>query len=152
AGLAEWAGLEVALVRGSGHNMKLTTPEDFAMAERLAAAPLFEPRMGTGFDVHRFIPGDHVWLCGVRVDHDAMLEGHSDADAPLHALTDAILGALGDGDIGQHFPPSDPQWKGAASRLFVEDAARRVRDRGGRITNVDITVLCESPRIGPHRP
>ena len=152
AGLAEWAGLDVAVVRGSGLNMKLTSPEDFAMAERLAAAPAFEPRMGTGFDVHRFVGGDHVWLCGVRIDHDATLEGHSDADAPLHALTDAILGALGDGDIGQHFPPSDPKWKGAASRLFVEDAARRVRARGGRITNVDITVLSERPKIGPHRP
>jgi 2-C-methyl-D-erythritol 4-phosphate cytidylyltransferase/2-C-methyl-D-erythritol 2,4-cyclodiphosphate synthase len=152
AGLAEWAGLDVALVRGSGHNMKLTSAEDFAMAERLAAVPAFEPRTGTGFDVHRFVAGDHVWLCGVRIDHDATLEGHSDADAPLHALTDAILGALGDGDIGQHFPPSDPKWKGAASRLFVEDAARRVRARGGRITNVDITVLCERPKIGPHRP
>lgn len=152
AGLAEWAGLGVALVHGSGLNMKLTSPEDFAMAERLAATPAFEPRIGSGFDVHRFVPGDHVWLCGVRIDHDATLEGHSDADAPLHALTDALLGALGDGDIGQHFPPSDPKWKGAASHLFVEDAVRRVQARGGRIINVDITILCERPRIGPHRP
>lgn len=152
AALAEWAGLDVAVVRGSALNLKITSAEDFAIAERLAATPTdFEPRTGTGFDVHRFIPGDHVWLCGVRIDHDATLEGHSDADAPLHALTDAILGALGEGDIGQHFPPDDPTWKGARSRLFVEDAARRVQARGGRISNVDITILCERPKIGPHR-
>jgi 2-C-methyl-D-erythritol 4-phosphate cytidylyltransferase/2-C-methyl-D-erythritol 2,4-cyclodiphosphate synthase len=150
--LAEWAGLDVAVVRGSPLNLKITSAEDFAIAERLAAAPsAFEPRTGTGFDVHRFIPGDHVWLCGIRIDHDAMLGGHSDADAPLHALTDAILGALGEGDIGQHFPPDDPKWKGARSRVFVEDAADRVRARGGRISNVDITILCERPKIGPHR-
>ncbi|MFA5901945.1 MAG: 2-C-methyl-D-erythritol 2,4-cyclodiphosphate synthase, partial [Hyphomicrobium sp.] len=152
AALAEWAGLDVAVVRGSALNLKITSAEDFAIAERLAATPTdFEPRTGTGFDVHRFIPGDHVWLCGVRIDHDATLEGHSDADAPLHALTDAILGALGEGDIGQHFPPDDPTWKGARSRQFVEDAARRVQARGGRISNVDITILCERPKIGPHR-
>ncbi len=152
AALAEWAGLKVSVVRGSPLNLKITSAEDFAIAERLAAAPsAFEPRTGTGFDVHRFIPGDHVWLCGIRIDHDATLEGHSDADAPLHALTDAILGALGEGDIGQHFPPDDPKWKGARSRLFVEDAAGRVRARGGRISNVDITILCERPKIGPHR-
>lgn len=153
AALAEWAGLRVALVEGSSRNVKLTTLEDIAMAEQLIASargPL-EPRVGLGFDVHKFTEGDHVWLCGVKVPHEAKLDGHSDADAPLHALTDAILGALGDGDIGQHFPPSDPKWKGAASRLFVEDAVRRVHERGGRITNVDITVLCEAPRIGPHR-
>jgi 2-C-methyl-D-erythritol 4-phosphate cytidylyltransferase/2-C-methyl-D-erythritol 2,4-cyclodiphosphate synthase len=152
AGLAEWAGLDVAVARGSPLNLKITNAEDFAIAERLSApSSTLEPRSGLGFDVHRFIPGDHVWLCGVRIEHDATLEGHSDADAPLHALTDAILGALGDGDIGQHFPPSDPQWKGARSRLFVEDAASRVRARGGRITNVDVTILCERPKIGPHR-
>lgn len=152
AALAEWAGLKVSVVRGSSLNLKITSAEDFAIAEKLAAAPsVFEPRTGTGFDVHRFIAGDHVWLCGIRIDHDATLEGHSDADAPLHALTDAILGALGEGDIGQHFPPNDPKWKGARSRLFVEDAAHRVRARGGRISNVDITILCERPKIGPHR-
>ncbi len=136
-------------------NTKITTVKDLELAHLImsqdtAARPM-EPRFGTGFDVHRFEPGDHVWLCGVKIAHDAKLEGHSDADAPLHALTDAILGALGDGDIGQHFPPSDPKWKGAASRLFVEDARRRVEDRGGRILNVDVTILCEAPRIGPHR-
>jgi 2-C-methyl-D-erythritol 4-phosphate cytidylyltransferase/2-C-methyl-D-erythritol 2,4-cyclodiphosphate synthase len=118
----------------------------------LTSQTAFEPRTGSGFDVHRFTAGDHVWLGGVKIPHTHKLEGHSDADVILHALTDALLGAIGDGDIGQHFPPSDPKWKGAASRLFLEDAARRVRDRGGRIVNVDITVLAEVPRIGPHRP
>jgi 2-C-methyl-D-erythritol 4-phosphate cytidylyltransferase/2-C-methyl-D-erythritol 2,4-cyclodiphosphate synthase len=153
AAIAEWAGLEVALVPGAARNFKITTPEDKAMAEELlkAATPAFEPRTGTGFDVHAFCAGDHVWLAGVRIPHDRGLLGHSDADAPLHALTDALLGAIGDGDIGQHFPPSDPAWKGAASHLFVEDAARRIAARGGRIANVDLTILCEEPRIGPHR-
>ena len=153
ASIAEWAGLSVALVHGAERNFKLTTSEDMAMAEALlGAGPLsWEPRTGTGFDVHAFTAGDHVWLGGIRIPHDQGLEAHSDGDAPLHALTDAILGALGDGDIGQHFPPSDPAWKGARSRIFVEDAARRVAARGGRIANVDVTILCEAPRIGPHR-
>lgn len=155
AALAEWDGIPVALVAGSSRNTKITTRPDLELANLIMSnetpQPILEPRFGTGFDVHRFEPGDHVWLCGVRIAHDAKLEGHSDADAPLHALTDAILGALGDGDIGQHFPPSDPKWKGAASRLFVEDARRRVEERGGRILNVDVTILCEAPRIGPHR-
>ncbi|WP_334146324.1 2-C-methyl-D-erythritol 2,4-cyclodiphosphate synthase, partial [Hyphomicrobium sp.] len=153
AAIAEWAGLAVALVASSARNFKITTPEDMAMAEDLLrpAAPALEPRTGSGFDVHAFCAGDHVWLAGVRIPHDRGLLGHSDADAPLHALTDALLGAIGDGDIGQHFPPSDPAWKGAASHLFVEDAARRIAARGGRITNVDLTILCEEPRIGPHR-
>jgi 2-C-methyl-D-erythritol 4-phosphate cytidylyltransferase/2-C-methyl-D-erythritol 2,4-cyclodiphosphate synthase len=112
----------------------------------------FEPRIGTGFDVHRFTEGQSVWLCGVEIPHSHKLEGHSDADVGLHALTDALLGAIGDGDIGQHFPPTDPQWKGAASHLFLADAARRVRERGGRIVNVDVTLLAEAPRVGPHRP
>ncbi len=153
AAIAEWAGLSVALVAGSERNFKITTAEDLTMADALLSTrgPAWETRTGTGFDVHAFTTGDHVWLGGVRIPHDQALEGHSDADAPLHALTDALLGAIGDGDIGQHFPPSDPQWKGARSRLFVEDAVRRIRDRGGRITNVDVTLLCETPRIGPHR-
>jgi 2-C-methyl-D-erythritol 4-phosphate cytidylyltransferase/2-C-methyl-D-erythritol 2,4-cyclodiphosphate synthase len=153
AALAEWAGLDVALVEGSPRNIKLTTAEDLVLAERVLApcpAPL-EPRIGSGFDVHRFAPGDGVWLCGVFVPHEARLEGHSDADVGLHAVTDAILGALGEGDIGAHFPPSDPRWRGADSRIFAEDAAKRVRARGGRIVNVDVTLLCEAPRIGPHR-
>lgn len=153
AALAEWAGLPVALVPASGRNFKITTPEDMAMAEQLLTPKdaLVEPRTGTGFDVHAFCPGDHVWLAGVRIAHDRALAAHSDGDAPLHALTDALLGAIGDGDIGQHFPPSDPAWKGAPSRLFVEDAARRIAARGGRVANVDLTILCEAPRIGPHR-
>jgi len=158
AAIAEWAGLDVALVEDSAANSKITTLEDLEMAEmRAASAPrtrssLLEPRTGSGFDVHRFTAGDHVWLCGVRIPHDQALEGHSDADVGLHALTDALLGAIGDGDIGQHFPPSDAQWKGAPSHLFLADAARRVGARGGRIANVDVTLLCEAPRIGPHRP
>lgn len=153
AALAEWAGLPVQLVASAGTNMKLTTPEDFALAERLmrAGAAQLEPRTGSGFDVHAFKPGDHVWLCGVRVPHTRSLEGHSDADVALHALTDALLGAIGEGDIGEHFPPSDPAWRGAPSRLFVEDALRRVRAIGGRVANVDVTILCEAPKIGPHR-
>jgi len=153
AGLAEWAGLAVKLVASSGQNMKLTTAQDLALAERLLApaAALLEPRTGGGFDVHAFAPGDHVWLCGVKIPHSHRLEGHSDADVAMHAITDAILGAIGDGDIGAHFPPSDPQWRGAASHIFLKDAAERVRAAGGRIANVDVTILCESPKIGPHR-
>lgn len=153
AGLAEWAGLPVKLVASGGQNMKLTTAEDVTLAERLLAqhSLAFEPRNGTGFDVHRFAPGDHVWLGGVKIPHTQRLEGHSDADVGLHALTDALLGAIGDGDIGQHFPPSDERWRGAASHIFLADAAARVRRLGGRISNVDITFLCEAPKIGPHR-
>lgn len=149
AALAEWAGLNVTVVADSADNRKLTTAEDLAMAQQAATA--LEPRTGTGFDVHRFAPGDHVWLCGVKIDHSQRLDGHSDADVGLHALTDAILGALGDGDIGQHFPPSDETWRGARSRVFLDDARRRVAARGGRISNVDVTLLCEAPKIGPHR-
>jgi 2-C-methyl-D-erythritol 4-phosphate cytidylyltransferase/2-C-methyl-D-erythritol 2,4-cyclodiphosphate synthase len=159
AAVAEWAGIPVELVEGSGANLKLTTAEDLEMAARLvqsghgATPGEVHPdvRTGQGFDVHRFAAGDHVWLCGIRIPHAHTLEGHSDADVGLHALTDALLGAIGDGDIGQHFPPSDPKWRGAASHLFLEDAARRVRERGGTISNVDVTLLCEAPRIGPHR-
>ncbi len=153
AAIAEWAGLPVALVQGSERNVKITTAEDLAMAELRLGGPqtAHETRNGTGFDVHRFAPGDHVWLCGVKIPHSHKLDGHSDADVGLHALTDALLGAIGDGDIGQHFPPSDPQWKGAASHLFLADAVRRTAARGGIIVNVDITLLCEAPRIGPHR-
>jgi len=153
AALAEDAGLTVGVVEGSARNRKLTTAEDLDVAEdELSRAERWpDVRTGTGFDVHRFAAGDHVWLGGVRIAHTHRLDGHSDADVVLHALTDALLGAIGDGDIGQHFPPSDPQWKGAASRIFLEDAVRRVGARGGRISNVDMTVLCEAPRIGPHR-
>jgi 2-C-methyl-D-erythritol 4-phosphate cytidylyltransferase / 2-C-methyl-D-erythritol 2,4-cyclodiphosphate synthase len=149
AAVAEWAGLPVALVLGSAANAKLTTPEDFAMAEHSAGGP--DVRVGQGFDVHRLVAGDHVWLCGVRIAHTQALEGHSDADVALHALTDALLGAIGAGDIGQHFPDSDPRWRGAASGIFVAEAVRLVRARGGKIGNVDVTLLCEAPRIAPYR-
>jgi 2-C-methyl-D-erythritol 4-phosphate cytidylyltransferase/2-C-methyl-D-erythritol 2,4-cyclodiphosphate synthase len=156
AAIAEWAGIKVAIAEGSRHNMKLTTSADFTTAEATLAGrrPISGPpdvRTGTGFDVHRFAAGDAVWLCGVRIAHTHRLEGHSDADVGLHALTDAILGAIADGDIGQHFPPSDPQWKGAPSHQFLRDAARRAAARGARITNVDVTLLCEAPRIASHR-
>lgn len=151
AAIAEWAGLDVAIVEDLSSNIKITTAEDLDVADRQLTSAL-EPRIGSGFDVHRFCEGDHVWLGGIKIPHTHKLEGHSDADVVLHALTDALLGAIGDGDIGQHFPPSDPKWKGAASKLFLEDAVRRVRDLGGRVGNVDITVLAEAPRVGPHRP
>jgi 2-C-methyl-D-erythritol 4-phosphate cytidylyltransferase/2-C-methyl-D-erythritol 2,4-cyclodiphosphate synthase len=156
AAVAEWAGLTVALVEGSEANVKLTTAEDMMQAEAaalLAQAPPTIPdiRTGQGFDVHRLVAGDHVWLCGVRIPHTHALAGHSDADVGLHALTDALLGAIGDGDIGQHFPPTDERWRGAASHLFLADAGRRVREHGGTICNVDVTILCEAPRIAPHR-
>ena len=151
AALAEWAGIPVMLVAGSSDNTKITTSEDLVRANRMMPVSTHS-RSGLGFDVHAFAPGDHVWLGGVKVPHTHKLDGHSDADVVLHALTDALLGTIGDGDIGQHFPPSDPKWKGAASILFLEDAVRRVRARGGRIMSADITVLAEAPRIGPHRP
>lgn len=151
AAIAEWAGLEVALSPGSPRNVKITLPGDFERAERmLAGDTAMETRIGTGYDVHQFDEGDAVWLAGVEIPHSRKLKGHSDADVALHALCDAIYGALGEGDIGQHFPPSDPQWKGAASRIFLEHAAGRVRERGGRIVNLDISIVAEAPRIGPH--
>jgi 2-C-methyl-D-erythritol 4-phosphate cytidylyltransferase/2-C-methyl-D-erythritol 2,4-cyclodiphosphate synthase len=152
ATIAEWQGLAVALVMGSERNLKLTTQEDFELAERLlGSGHARELRSGHGFDVHAFAPGDHVTLCGVRVPHEAGLAGHSDADVGLHALTDALLGAIGAGDIGEHFPPSDPRWKGADSSLFLAHAGKLLADAGGRILNVDVTLICERPKIGPHR-
>jgi 2-C-methyl-D-erythritol 4-phosphate cytidylyltransferase/2-C-methyl-D-erythritol 2,4-cyclodiphosphate synthase len=153
AGIAEWFGLDVVLVEGSEENRKLTTAEDIAAAGRLLARQA-EPgtlRVATGYDVHAFGPGDAVILCGVRIPHAKALVGHSDADVGLHALTDALLGSIADGDIGVHFPPSDARWRGAASELFLKDAARRVRARGGEIVHADLTFLCEAPKIGPHR-
>jgi 2-C-methyl-D-erythritol 4-phosphate cytidylyltransferase / 2-C-methyl-D-erythritol 2,4-cyclodiphosphate synthase len=153
--IAEWAGIAVRLVDGSPDNVKLTYAREIAMAdEKLSRAVPFFPdvRTGNGYDVHSFEPGDHVTLCGVAIPHEARLNGHSDADVGLHALTDALLATCGAGDIGVHFPPSDPQWKGAASRLFVEHAAGIVRGRGGRIANADVTLICEAPKVGPHRP
>jgi 2-C-methyl-D-erythritol 4-phosphate cytidylyltransferase/2-C-methyl-D-erythritol 2,4-cyclodiphosphate synthase len=147
AAVAEWAGLPVALVLGSEHNRKLTTAEDLAMATQ----SLLDVRTGLGFDVHRLVAGDHVWLCGIRIPHTGALEGHSDADVALHALTDALLGAVGEADIGALFPDTDARWAGASSHLFLREAAARVRHRGGQVTNVDVTIVCEAPRIGPHR-
>jgi 2-C-methyl-D-erythritol 4-phosphate cytidylyltransferase/2-C-methyl-D-erythritol 2,4-cyclodiphosphate synthase len=146
--LIEWAGGAVALVPGEERNMKITGPEDLITAERLIGG---ETRVGTGFDVHRFGPGNQVMLCGVAIAHEAGLVGHSDADVGLHALTDAILGAVAKGDIGEHFPPSDPQWRGADSARFLKAAAEEVARLGGRITALDVTLICERPKIGPHR-
>lgn len=152
AAIAEWAGLPVKLVAGLAENVKLTWAKDIEMAQQRAAFTAFpDVRTGNGYDVHSFEPGDHVTLCGVEIPHTRKLNGHSDADVGLHALTDALLATCGAGDIGTHFPPSDPQWKGAASRIFVEHAASIVRARGGRIANVDITLISEAPRVGPHR-
>ena len=150
AAVAEAAKLAVALVLGSADNFKITTEDDLKRARRLLAAA-WETRIGQGFDVHGFVAGDGVMLCGVRIPHERALEGHSDADAGLHAATDAILGAIGAGDIGVHFPPSDARWKGAASDAFLRHAAGLVAAQGGEIVNLDITLICEAPRIGPHR-
>ena len=152
AAVAEAAGLAVRLVAGEEDNVKLTTAEDFARAEVRLSGAFGDVRTGTGFDVHRFEPGDHVWLCGVRVPHNEGLKGHSDADVGLHAITDAILGALGAGDIGDHFPPTDARWKDAASARFLAHAADLVAKRGGTVAHVDVTVICERPRLGPHKP
>jgi len=141
-------GGRVALVQGDPRLMKLTYPEDFAMAEALLPR---QTRIGSGYDVHRWGPGGSVWLCGIEVPHDQTLIGHSDADAGLHALTDALLGAIAAGDIGDHFPPTDPKWKGASSDQFLIHAAELVARRGGRIVNVDVTLICERPKVKPHR-
>jgi 2-C-methyl-D-erythritol 4-phosphate cytidylyltransferase/2-C-methyl-D-erythritol 2,4-cyclodiphosphate synthase len=154
AAIAEYAKMPVRLVEGSPDNVKLTWARDIILAnQRLGgnASAFPDVRTGNGYDVHAFEPGDHVWLCGVNIGHDRKLAGHSDADVGLHALTDALLATCGAGDIGTHFPPSDPQWRGAASHIFVEHAARLVRGKGGRIANVDVTLICEAPRVGPHR-
>ena len=154
AAVAEWAGIEVAVVPGEPANRKLTTAEDIREASRIFMEGSLDRcpdvRTGQGFDVHCFAPGDSVILCGVTIPHHAKLLGHSDADAPLHALTDAILATICAGDIGQHFPPSDDRWKDAASSIFLAHAADLVRERGGFIANVDITIVCETPRIAPH--
>ena len=152
ASIAEWAGIPVRLVEGSADNVKLTWKRDLEMAEeRLRDAWFPDVRTGNGYDVHSFVPGDHVWLGGVRIDHSHGLNGHSDSDVALHALTDALLATCSAGDIGTHFPPSDAQWKGCASSVFIRHAAKLVREKGGRIANVDISLICEAPRIGPHR-
>lgn len=155
AAVAEEAGLALALAPGSEDNFKITTEDDIARAERLLAArPLqpraLQPRTGMGFDVHQFGPGDHIWLCGLKVPFARGLVGHSDADVGLHALTDAILGALADGDIGAHFSDRDPRWRGARSEIFLKHAMELVRARGGRVLHLDLTLICEQPRIRPH--
>jgi len=150
ASVMERAGGRVAMVSGDPILMKLTYPEDFAMAEQLAGGRRIV-RVGQGVDAHRFGPGDAVWLGGVRIPHDHGLVGHSDADCALHALTDAVLGAIADGDIGQHFPPSDPRWKGASSDRFLIHAVERLVARGGAVLHADLTLICERPKIGPHR-
>jgi len=144
AQVASAAGLAVALVTGDERLRKLTFAEDF-----MDALPF--PRTGTGFDVHRLAEGEELWLCGIKVAHERGLAGHSDADVALHAVVDAVLGAVGAGDIGQHFPPSDPQWRGAPSSRFVEHAVVLAREAGFRVGNVDLTIVCEAPKIGPHR-
>ena len=151
AAVAAAAGLEVTLVDGDEDNFKITSADDLVRAERLLGQRLGDVRVGTGFDVHRFVDGDHVMLCGVRIPHAAALAGHSDADVGLHAITDALLGAIGAGDIGDHFPPSDPQWRGAPSDLFLRHAGNAVAARGGMVAHVDVTLICERPKIGPHR-
>jgi 2-C-methyl-D-erythritol 4-phosphate cytidylyltransferase / 2-C-methyl-D-erythritol 2,4-cyclodiphosphate synthase len=151
AAIAEWAGHEVYVFEGERENMKITSVEDFVRAEEKLLRELPDVRTGQGFDVHAFGAGDHVWLGGVKVAHDRALLGHSDADVLLHAITDAILGAISDGDIGSHFPPSDPRWRGAASSIFLAAAVERLRARGGMLVHVDAMLICERPKIGPHR-
>jgi 2-C-methyl-D-erythritol 4-phosphate cytidylyltransferase/2-C-methyl-D-erythritol 2,4-cyclodiphosphate synthase len=151
AAVAEAAGLPVKLVMGADDNFKITTADDLRRAERLVGAAAQEFRTGTGYDVHRFAAGDNVTICGVRIPHDQSLEGHSDADVGLHALTDALLGTIGAGDLGSHFPPGDPQWRGADSARFLSHAAGLVAAKGGRIAHVDVTLICERPKIAPHR-
>ena len=151
AAVAEAAGLAVALVEGDADNVKITTAADLARAERRRGGADAEVRVGTGFDVHRLTAGEGLILCGVRVPFAKTLVGHSDSDVGLHALTDALLGAVGAGDIGVHFPPGDPRWADMASETFVRHAAARVAEAGGTIVNVDVTLICEGPRIAPHR-
>jgi 2-C-methyl-D-erythritol 4-phosphate cytidylyltransferase / 2-C-methyl-D-erythritol 2,4-cyclodiphosphate synthase len=151
AAIAEAAGMAPLIVAGSEENLKVTTAEDLAAAERLLAARQGDIRVGQGFDVHPFGPGDHVMVCGVAIPHEVAPVGHSDADVGLHALTDAVLGAIGAGDIGMHFPPSDPRWRGASSDRFLAYATTLVRERGGSIAAVDVTIICERPKIAPYR-
>ena len=147
--VARAAGLDVTIVEGEENNIKLTFAEDFRRGLEIMGGGM-DVRMGNGYDVHAFTEGDHVMLCGVSVPHSKALLGHSDADVGMHALTDAIYGALAEGDIGRHFPPSDPQWKGAASEIFLAHAGRLASEKGYRISNADVTLVCERPKIGPH--
>ena len=149
ASVAEAAGLGVMLALGHEDNFKVTTEDDFARAERMLGNG--DIRVGSGFDVHRFDEGNSVTLCGIKIKYSKSLAGHSDADVALHAITDALLGAIGEGDIGSHFPPSDAQWGGADSALFLRHAAELVEQRGGEVRHLDVTLICEGPKIGPHR-
>ncbi len=149
--VAEWAGALAYVFEGDPANLKVTTMQDMSAAEARLMGNASETRVGQGFDVHAFAPGDHVWLCGVSVPYTHALSGHSDADVGLHALADAIYGALAEGDIGAHFPPSDPQWRGAASQVFLAHARERVRARRGFLVHLDATLVCEAPKIGPYR-
>jgi len=151
AALAEWAGMKVTTFAGEAGNMKLTNNEDFQRAETQNLGTLLDVRTGLGFDVHQFAPGDHLMLGGIRIPHQCGLSGHSDADVVLHAIVDALLGAIAEGDIGSHFPPTDPQWRGVSSDRFLAFAVDRVRAHGGKIVHIDVTVVCEAPRIAPHR-
>ncbi|HJT43368.1 MAG TPA: bifunctional 2-C-methyl-D-erythritol 4-phosphate cytidylyltransferase/2-C-methyl-D-erythritol 2,4-cyclodiphosphate synthase [Rhizomicrobium sp.] len=147
--LAELAGLKVQMVEGEEKNIKVTRKEDFVLAESLLGSS--DVRTASGYDVHKFMEGDHIWLCGIKLAHSHGLEGHSDADVGLHAITDALLGCIGEGDIGQHFPPTDERWRGAASWKFLDHAASLVAAKGGVINHVDVTIICERPKIGPYR-
>jgi len=149
AAVAEAAGMEVAIVDGDAGNVKITSPEDLKSIDPGAAT--YETRVGQGLDVHKFGPGNSVFLCGVEIPFEQALEGHSDADVALHSITDAVLGACGEGDIGDHFPPTDPQWRGTASEVFLLRAIELARSMGGELMNVDVTIVCEAPKIGPHR-
>ncbi|MBV9701363.1 MAG: 2-C-methyl-D-erythritol 2,4-cyclodiphosphate synthase [Methylobacteriaceae bacterium] len=149
--VAAAAGHRVQIFEGEPENLKVTTPADFVRAEVQRGGALSDIRVAQGFDVHAFAEGDHVWLGGMEIPHGRRLSGHSDADVVLHAITDALLGAIGEGDIGVHFPPSEPQWGGADSSVFLKDAVARVRRRGGAIAHLDVTIVCEAPKIGPYR-
>jgi len=151
ASVAEWDNLNVIIVEGLSSNFKITTAQDIERAAMLTPSPVPDIRCGDGYDVHKFGPGDFVTLCGIDIPHDQSLVGHSDADVALHALTDALLGAIACGDIGSHFPPSDPQWRGQSSDVFLEHACKLIADKKGSILNMDVTLICEQPKIGPHR-
>jgi len=147
--VARAAGIPVSILPGDEDNLKITTAQDFARAEKILRGQM-DIRTGSGYDVHRFGPGDHVVLCGVSVPFERGLQGHSDADVGMHSLTDALYGAMAEGDIGQHFPPSDPQWKGANSDIFLRHATQMASEKGYNISNIDVTLICEFPKIGPH--
>ncbi len=149
--VAELAGRKIVATLGETNNMKVTSPEDFTTAQIFLAARLGDTRTASGFDVHKFGPGDHIWLGGLKIPHSEGLIGHSDADVALHALTDALLGTIADGDIGMHFPPTDERWRGAPSSIFLDHAAGLVRAKGGAIVHVDVTIICERPKVGLHR-